>query len=169
MRPANVSFDPPAIPGVGLGTGLAPLGPDRAPVALVANAPLVKTGILDEAAALPEPTAGRDETAFDPRRMTPREMAGRSIELYAAGYLRWTDQAVLAFQPELHPDYDRTIGALLGEKAAPDAPRDFVDEWERRLLFELRYNAENTEAVGRARRIFKALQKVDGTVTDVSV
>lgn len=169
MRPANVFFDPPAVPKAESWPGLAPLGSDRAPVALVSNAPLVKTGTIDETAALPDPTAGRDKIAFDPRRMTPREMAGRSIELYAAGHLRWEDQDALAFQPELHPDYDRTIGALLGQNAAPDVPRDFIVEWERRLLFELRYNAENTEAVGQARRILKALRKMDGTATDLSV
>ncbi len=162
MRPAPISLDLAARPG----SGLAPLESDRAPVRIVANTPPVPAGVVADS---PPPLvfpAARDETAFDPRNMTPREMAGRSIELYAAGLMEWDDHLALAFQPELHPDYNRTIGALLGEKAAPDAPRDFVIEWERRLLFELRYNAENTEAVGRARRILKALRKADGIVTD---
>ncbi len=165
MPPAPSALDFAASPG----SGLAPLESNRAPVRLVSNTPPVPTGTAEESPPSELLPPARDETAFDPRRMTPREMAGRSIELYAAGFLEWDDHLALAFQPELHPDYNRTIGALLGEKAAPDAPRDFVDEWERRLLFELRYNAENTEAVGRARRILKALRKADGGVTDVSV
>lgn len=165
MRPAPISPDLAVRPG----SGLAPLESDRAPVRIVPNTPPVPTGVVQESPPLEAPPPARDKASFDPRHMTPREMTGRSIELYAAGFLEWDDHLTLVFQPELHPDYDRTIGALLGEKAAPDAPRDFVAEWERRLLFELRYNAENTEAVGRARRILKALYKADGAVTDVSV
>jgi hypothetical protein len=90
------------------------------------------------------------------------------LELYADGLLEWNDHAALAFQPELHPDYDRTVGALLGTKAEPDTPRDFIAEWERRLVFELRYNPENDEAVARARRIVRALRRTAGEDTDVS-
>ena len=166
MRPAPVALDITTRPG----SGLAPLESDRAPVRLAANTPPVPLGAARDSLPTADPTGERagNPAALDPRHLSPRDMAGRSIELYAAGFLDWDDHLALAFQPELHPDYNRTIGALLGEKAAPDAPRDFVAEWERRLLFELRYNAENTEAVGRARRILKALRKVDGTVTDVS-
>lgn len=113
----------------------------------------------------PEPVQSR---GFDPRSASPREVAKRSLDLYADGLLEWDDQAVLSFQPELHPDYDRTVGALLETKAAPDAPRDFVAEWERRLVFELRYNPENDEAVARARRIVRALRRSAGEDSDVT-
>ena len=73
---------------------------------------------------------------FDPRAATPREIAQHSLDLYADGWLEWDDHTHLAFQPELHPDYDRTIGALLGTEAQPDRPRDFVAEWEQRLVFD---------------------------------
>ncbi|MSP79722.1 MAG: hypothetical protein EXR02_01465 [Rhodospirillales bacterium] len=58
--------------------------------------------------------------------------------------------------------------ALLGTIAEPDRPRDFIAEWERRLVFELRYNPESAEAVARARRIVRALQRTAGEDTDVS-
>lgn len=37
---------------------------------------------------------------------------------------------MLANQPELHPDFNRTIGALTGRRAAPDRERDCLAEWE---------------------------------------
>ncbi len=36
------------------------------------------------------------------------------MDLHVAGVLPWEGYAMLAFQPELHPDYDRTVGALIG-------------------------------------------------------
>jgi len=118
-----------------------------------------------------EPTQSepsRPAREFDPRAASPREMAKRSLDLYAEGLLEWEDQAALAFQPELHPDYDRTVGALLQTTSAPDTPRDFVAEWERRLVFELRYNPENDQSVARARRVLRALRHVAGEADDVS-
>ena len=63
---------------------------------------------------------------FNVRQFTPRHMAELSLELYVLGYIDWDEYAMLAFQSELHPDFDRTIGALTGEKADPDRPRDFL-------------------------------------------
>ena len=151
---------------------LAPLAPNRAMVPLgpggAARQELVPTGLHTETPA-PEALPARNGDRFDPRQVSPREIAKRSLDLYAGGLLTWEDHAVLAFQPELHPDYDRTVGALLGTKAAPDKPRDFVAVWEQRLVFELRYNAENDQAVTRARRIVGALRRTAGEETDVSV
>lgn len=144
---------------------LAP-SPARRDLIPLAAAPLpVPTEPRAEPAA-PEPS--KDARAFDPRAATPREVAKRSLDLYADGLLEWDDQAALAFQPELHPDYNRTVGALLQTAAAPDQPRDFVAEWEHRLVFELRYNPENDAAVARARRILRALRRAAGEADDVS-
>ena len=68
---------------------------------------------------------------------------------------------MLAFQPELHPDYDKTIGALTGEKAAPDKPRDFLNVWEDRLKFDEKYNAENPKLVERTRHIVQVFRQID--------
>ncbi|MBM3565700.1 MAG: hypothetical protein FJX42_06265 [Alphaproteobacteria bacterium] len=160
MPNAILFQEPPPLAG----SALAPLAPNRAPVPISSPPLPVAAGAR---ADLAPPV--NDGGIFDPRRVSPREIAAFSLDLYAAGLIRWDDHQALAFQPELHPDYDRTIGALLGQKAAPDKPRDFLLEWEQRLLFELRYNAENTEAVGRARRILKALRRAAGIVTDSSV
>jgi hypothetical protein len=142
---------PPVAATSGPDSGLAPLAPDRVPV------PIAGGGLPATTAETTPAPASIQSRGFDPRTASPREVAKRSLDLYADGLLEWDDQAVLAFQPELHPDYDRTVGALLETKAAPDTPRDFVVEWERRLVFELRYNPENDEAVARARRIVRAL------------
>jgi len=50
----------------------------------------------------------------DIRAASPREMARLSLDLYAAGVLAYKDYAVLAFQPELHPDYDRLNSRFVG-------------------------------------------------------
>lgn len=141
---------------------LAPLAPGRELVPLGGGG-LPAVAAVDLPASEPSQSRG-----FDPRAASPREVSKRSLDLYADGLLEWGDQVVLAFQPELHPDYDRTVGALLETKAEPDTPRDFVVEWERRLIFELRYNPENDEAVARARRIVRALRRSAGEDTDVS-
>ena len=74
-------------------------------------------------------------------------MADVSLELYASGTIAFEEYELLAFQPELHPDYNLTIGALTGELAGPDKARDFVAQWEERLNFERRHNPQNTRLV----------------------
>lgn len=104
----------------------------------------------------------------DIRHLSPRQMAETSLDLYVAGVLPWEEYAMLAFQPELHPDYDKTIGALTGEKAAPDQPRDFLNIWEDRLKFDEKYNAENPKLVERTRRIVQVFRQID-TPTNLMV
>ena len=96
------------------------------------------------------------------RDLTPRQMAEVSLDLYAAGVLAYEDYELLAFQPELHPQYNDTIGALTGEPAGPDRARDFVTQWEERLNFEQRYNPQNTRLVRDTERIVALLQTLDG-------
>ena len=94
------------------------------------------------------------------RNISPRRMVDLGMDLYVAGVLPWEDYALLAFQPELHPDYDRTIGALTGEKAAPDRPRDFLAQWEERLRFDQKYNAERPDVVARSERIVGVFRQI---------
>ncbi|PIW25984.1 MAG: hypothetical protein COW30_17310 [Rhodospirillales bacterium CG15_BIG_FIL_POST_REV_8_21_14_020_66_15] len=96
------------------------------------------------------------------RGLTPRQMADVSLDLYAAGVLAFEDYELLAFQPELHPDYNDTIGALTGEPAGPDRARDYVSLWEERLNFERRHNPQNTRLVRRTERILNLLLTLDG-------
>ena len=83
-----------------------------------------------------------------------------SMDLYMVGVISWDEHAMLAFQPELHPDYDQTVGALTGQKADPDRPRDFIEIWEERLLFERKHNVGNEHRVGRSRRIVNVLRQI---------
>lgn len=93
------------------------------------------------------------------RRLTPREMSELSLDLYVGGLLGYEDYAMLAFQPELHPDYDTTIGALTGTKAQPDRPRDYIELWEDRLRFERTHSPENRKLIGRIQHIVHLLRR----------
>lgn len=97
----------------------------------------------------------------DIRNLTPRRMVDLGMDLYVAGVLPWEDYAQIAFQPELHPDYDRTIGALTGEKAAPDRPRDFLAQWEDRLRFDRKYNADRQDVIACTERIVGVFRQIE--------
>lgn len=134
----------------------------RALVPFVPFAPPAVAGYPPPALADGNDTGFRDlQLDANVRSMTPRQMADVSMDLYAAGALSWEEYAMLAFQPELHPDYERTVGALLGEKAAPDKRRDFVTEWERRLSFEKRYNKDRPHMIERTQHIVNILTMLD--------
>lgn len=116
---------------------------------------------------LPSPAAKTTNTdtpmapivsGLDVHDASPREIANISLDLYASGLLSYDDYTALAFQPELHPDYNRTIGALTGKPAAPDQPRDYVDYWNERLQFELRHNPRDAESVKQTARIHDVLK-----------
>lgn len=142
-----------------MGRSLVPVDP---PLAV----PRLRTEMVS--AFLPRSDDAPDDDAsgrLDFRRMSPRQMANISMDLYAAGTISWDEYSLLAFQPELHPDYDRTVGALVGEKARPDLPRDQVALWEERLRFELKYNPENTELVENTRRIVQVLREIENPMS----
>jgi hypothetical protein len=92
------------------------------------------------------------------RNASPRQISNVSLDLYAAGLISFEDYTALAFQAELHPDSDRTIGALTGERAQPDRRRDFVLDWHDRLQFELRHNTRDSAVVKQTSRIFSLLK-----------
>jgi len=94
---------------------------------------------------------------YNVNAITPRQMVDLSFDLYSAGFLDRLQYADLAFQAELMPNYDTTIGALTGNKAAPDRPRDFTAIWRDRLNFEKTYGADDPRLVERAESIFKLL------------
>lgn len=102
------------------------------------------------------------ENAFDIRNLTPREMVNISLDLYIDGELSFSEYSLLAFQPELHPDFEDTIGALTGERADPDMPRDYVQDWQDRYEFETRYPSDDT-------RILKQMDHILSVLTQNSV
>ncbi len=97
----------------------------------------------------------------DTHNLTPRQMANLSLDFYAAGVISFEDYALLAFQPELHPDYDSTIGALTGEAADPDRPRDFVRIWDDRAAFQRRHDTGRRDLIEQSERIASALRRID--------
>lgn len=98
---------------------------------------------------------------IDARAITPRQMQELSLDLYVGGILTWDEYVELAFQPDLHPDFGRTIGALTGEKPLPDQPRDYVREWERRLDYERRFAPTQSRAKERALHILSVLRRIE--------
>jgi hypothetical protein len=120
----------------------APKRPDRPPL----PAPVV------EGAPLPDP-----DSDIRVRHMTPRQMADWAHEMYMTGWIGW-DEYRDAIPTELHPDYDTTVGALTGEPAQPDRPRDMVREMEERLEFARRHFFEDDAKLRGLMRIVSLLR-----------
>ncbi len=91
------------------------------------------------------------------RNASPSELSEVSLDLYAMGLVSFDDYSALANHPEIHPGFDRTIGALTGEPAAPDRKRDLVEEWEDKYQFLNRYSPDNKNLIEQAERITKLL------------
>ncbi len=108
-------------------------------------------------AAPPIPPAA--QTRCDPRRMSPRQLGDWAHDMYLAGALSWEDYCLVGFPAELHPDYNRTVGALTGRMAQPDAPRDMVEDWEERLAFTLRHHNPLAIEVRRVERVLSLLRR----------
>jgi hypothetical protein len=102
--------------------------------------------------ALPPPRLG-----FGVRQMSPRQLAEWAHEMYISGALDWQEYRFAGFHAELHPDYNSTVGALTGQQAAPDRPRDMVREWEERLAFFHRHNPPHDPQVRRIEKVLALL------------
>jgi hypothetical protein len=105
---------------------------------------------------------------FDMRNISPREFAEATHELYVDGALSWEEFRLVGLPSELHPQFDETIGALIGEKAEPDKPRDMLAQWETRVDFERRNNPD-PETVQRAERVLDVLTWQSQAPVNVSV
>ena len=103
--------------------------------------------------ALPPPPA-----VHPVRAISPRGLADLAHELYVEGSLGLEDYLLLGFPSELHPAFDRTIGALTGRKAQPDRPRDMIREWETRLSDLHASSAPLPALLDRARRTLGLLR-----------
>ena len=104
----------------------------------------------------------RHGISVEVRRMSPRQMAEWAYELYLGGTLSWEEYCLAGFPAELHPDYNRTVGALTGVSAQPDWPRDMLREWEERLAFSLRHNPAAGQAVRHTEKILRLLRRHTG-------
>ena len=126
-----------------------------------AHTPPSRSGIRAAIAARRSPSLHDIAGRYDIRAMTPREMADLSVELYMAGFLNHEQYADLSFQAELMPNYDTTIGALTGMRAAPDKPRDYTSIWRARLKFEMKHLADDPRIVERTRKILDLLRAIE--------
>ncbi|MBF0326728.1 hypothetical protein [Magnetospirillum moscoviense] len=114
--------------------------------------------MLPPVIALPAP-APQPEPRFNLRHMSPRRFAEIAHELYLEGVLRWEEYQWIGYPSELHPDFDLTIGALTGEKAQPDRPRDMLGEIEDRIEFLKRHGGHQTPGFWRAERALDVLRR----------
>jgi hypothetical protein len=107
------------------------------------------------------PMAGKNRASFiiDPRRMSPRQMADWAHDMYLCRMLSWEEYCMVGFPAELHPHYNRTVGALTGGLAQPDAPRDMIRVWEERRAFALRYFEADEPEVLRTEKLLKLLRQ----------
>ena len=142
----------PAEDGVQTGRALVPVRPSTPPVVYGAR---VDT-LVDQ-------SGGKElrATALNIRQISPRKIMETGYDLYTIGAIGWEEYEMLAFQPELHPDYNKTIGALIGEKAQPDRSQDYIEIWEKRLLFERRYNPDNTRTIRQTEHLVSILRQID--------
>jgi hypothetical protein len=128
-----------------------------APIMLPApRAGAAKTAALAAPAALPPapilalPPPREKRPRHDLRHISPRRFAEITHELYVEGSLKWAEYQLVGFPSELHPHYDSTIGALTGQRAEPNRPRDLLAEWENRLDFMRRYGDPGLGVAERA-------------------
>ena len=133
---------------------------------LVASAPVrspFRTAEVSASTAASATSSKLREAAggIDIRHASPREIADLGLDLHLAGYLDWDEYALVAFQPELHPDFDSTVGALTGIYASPDRPRDQLGLWEERLSFERRYPAKDPTVQHRTERVVAVFRQLD--------
>jgi len=125
----------------------------------IQNLPAVKSG--QNTSIDPDSVLGKITQSIDIRALSPRQMGELSLDLYATGVLSFDDYSELAFQAELHPDYNKTIGALTGNNAEPDKGKDYIKGWTERLRFDLRHSPENREIIDRSIRILALLRRID--------
>ncbi len=114
-----------------------------------------------QGAATAPPPPSSPQLRTDPRQMSPRQLGDWAHEMYLAGALSWEEYCLAGFPAELHPDYNRTVGALTGRRAQPDAPRDMVKDWEERLAFTLRHHDPLSKEVRRVEKVLILLRRQD--------
>ena len=101
------------------------------------------------------------------RNATPHQVSDLSLDIYAAGLINYEEYSLLAFQPELHPDFDKTIGVLTGQMAQPDRPRDYVAVWEDKLRFLNEHDPEDTLMRARTARVGEVLKYLVSAPTSI--
>lgn len=79
-------------------------------------------------------TAKKIMSDYDIEKISPREMTQMSQKLYLAGILSQDDFQMLSFQPELHPDYEKSQKAEdKHAEAKPDEERNYIEVWKSKV------------------------------------
>ena len=100
-------------------------------------------------------------TDYNVKMISSRQMVALSFDLYTAGYIDKEQHLLLSFQPELQPNFDDTIGALIKENSAPDKQKDFIELWLRRCVFEENYPGPDHKRTYRLKIILNILTTLD--------
>lgn len=91
---------------------------------------------------------------YDIRNMSPRQMVDLSTELFQKGVISEQDHMTLSFQPEL--GNQKSSGVNFGD---PDAPKDFVAQWESQLDFHRK--SGDTQSAEISQRMLNILGNLD--------
>ena len=100
-------------------------------------------------------------TDYNVKMISSRQMVALSFDLYAAGYIDKEQHLLLSFQPELQPNFDDTIGALINENSAPDKQKDFIELWLQRYVFDQNYPGPDHKRTYRLKFILNILTALD--------
>ena len=141
---------------------LPPLAVDRSLVPMRKGELVTSGHLIDRSGDLI--VAGIDRPilpATDITQISPRKMIYLSMDLYLSGVIGWEEHEMLSFQADLHPDFGKTIGALTGQPAKPDQPKDFLAEWESRLAFQRRHSPDRVGLIRRTEHIRNVLHQIN--------
>ena len=100
-------------------------------------------------------------TDYNVKMISSRQMVALSFDLYTAGYIDKEQHLLLSFQPELQPNFDDTIGALINENSAPDKQKDFIELWLQKYVFEQNYPGPDHKRTYRLKIILNILTALD--------
>ena len=100
-------------------------------------------------------------TDYNVKMISSRQMVALSFDLYTAGYIDKEQHLLLSFQPELQPNFDDTIGALINENSAPDKQKDFIELWLQRYVFDQNYPGPDHKRTYRLKIILNMLTALD--------
>lgn len=100
---------------------------------------------------------------YDVTNISPAQMVLLAKELYTSRLISEIEFAYLSFQPELHPNYNATIGKNTGKVAQPDKPRNYIEVWENQVHEDLRRDSLNIAKSWRIMKIMHHLHELKQT------
>ena len=103
--------------------------------------------------------AARIVADYNIEYMSHRDMADLSNRLYKEGIITQEESRVLAFQPELHPDFDFTTENETNDFTEPDGKRNYLHLWREKVaLYE---EVGNSKEASNSRQILTILENLN--------